>query len=163
MKTNSPSNDNSFTTSKIFDLNSALNYDEILKQINSYFTNESTENGSSVDANEMAVDSNFESLLLAAFAIDSGVNRAKKAIELALSKPLFNEKNIEKSSTILLLISIGTTDVSLDEIGEINDYIQLKAGFSADIIMSINEDKNLGEAIAVTIILCYSDTFKTKH
>lgn len=160
MKTNSPSNDNSFTTSKIFDLDSKLNYDENLKQINSYFTNESKEIGSSVDASEMAIDSNFESLLLAAFAIDSGVNRAKKAIELALSQPLFNEKNIEKSSTILLLISTGTSDVTLDEIGEINDYIQLKAAFSADIIMSINEDEKLGNALAITIVLCYSNKFK---
>lgn len=160
MKTNSPTNDNSFTTSKIFDLDSKLNYDETLKQINSYFTNESTEVGSSLAEIETSIVSNYESSLLAAIAIDSSANRAKKAIDLALSQPLFNEKNIEKSSTILLLISTGTTDVTLDEIGEINDYIQLKAGFSADIIMSINEDKNLGEALSITIVLSYSDKFK---
>lgn len=163
MKINSSTNDNSFTTSKIFDLDSKLNYDENLKQINSYFTNESKKIGSSIDASEMAIDSNFESFLLAAFAIDSGANRAKKAIELTLSQPLLSKKNIEKSSTILLLISTGTTAVTLDEIGEINDHIQLKAGFSADIIMSVEEDINLGKAIAVTIVLCYSDTFKLEH
>lgn len=160
MKTNSPTNDNSFTISKIFDLDSRLNYDETLKQINSYFTNQSTEIGSSLAEIETSIVSNYESSLLAAIAIDSGANRAKKAIELALSQPLLSKKNIEKSSTILLLISTGTTDVTLDEIGEINDHTQLKVGFSADIIMSVEEDVNLGEAIAVTIVLCYSNTFK---
>jgi cell division protein FtsZ len=51
-----------------------------------------------------------------------------------------------------LLIVSGTNEVTLDEIGEINDYIQDEAGYDANIIMGIGEDEELGDAIAVTIV-----------
>ncbi len=40
----------------------------------------------------------------------------------------------------------------MDEMGEINDYIQTEAGYSANIIMEAGEDESLGDAISVTII-----------
>jgi cell division protein FtsZ len=52
----------------------------------------------------------------------------------------------------LLLIVSGTNEVTLDEIGEVNDYIQTEAGYDANIIMGIGEDDSLGDAIAVTIV-----------
>ncbi|KAG1650555.1 Cell division protein FtsZ [Nymphon striatum] len=40
----------------------------------------------------------------------------------------------------------------IDEIGEINDHIQVEAGHGANIIMGVGEDPELGESIAVTVI-----------
>ena len=51
-----------------------------------------------------------------------------------------------------MLIVSGTDEVTLDEIGEINDYIQTEAGYEANIIMGIGEDASLGDAITVTIV-----------
>src|SRR5690606_3736021 len=46
----------------------------------------------------------------------------------------------------------GSQEITIDEIGEINDHIQIEAGHGANIIMGVGEDENLGEAIAVTVI-----------
>jgi cell division protein FtsZ len=59
-----------------------------------------------------------------------------------------------------LLISTHTTEVDIDEIGEINDYIQEIAGYNTSIIMSVSEEESLGEALAVTIVLSESENFK---
>lgn len=90
----------------------------------------------------------------------SGNNRAKNTIKLALLPLLRNTQVFEKTKSILLHISSHTTKISLDEIGNINDYIREKAGYTADIVMYVNEDKNLGEALAVTIILSEIESTK---
>src|SRR5690606_25975983 len=46
----------------------------------------------------------------------------------------------------------GVREITIDEIGEINDHIQIEAGHGANIIMGVGEDEELGEAIAVTVI-----------
>ena len=43
-------------------------------------------------------------------------------------------------------------EITIDEIGEINDHIQNEAGHGANIIMGVGEDESLEESIAVTII-----------
>lgn len=85
-------------------------------------------------------------------AKEEGQNRAKNAIIKALDSPLLNDNKITGAKNVLLLIVSGTNEVTLDEIGEINDYIQTEAGFDANIIMGIGEDEELGEAISVTIV-----------
>lgn len=82
----------------------------------------------------------------------SGSNRAQNAITKALDSPLLNDNKIEGAKNVLLLIVSGTTEVTIDEIGEINDYIQSEAKTNVDIIMGVGEDESLGEDIAVTII-----------
>jgi len=82
----------------------------------------------------------------------SGSNRAQNAITKALDSPLLNDNKIEGSKNVLLLIVSGTSEVTIDEIGEINDYIQSEAKTNVDIIMGVGEDEALGDAIAVTII-----------
>ncbi|MBS7785795.1 cell division protein FtsZ [Flavobacterium sp. CYK-55] len=81
-----------------------------------------------------------------------GDNRAKDAIVAALDSPLLNDNKINGAKNVLLLIVSGTTEITIDEIGEINDYIQTEAGYNANIIMGVGEDDTLGDAIAVTII-----------
>jgi len=85
-------------------------------------------------------------------AKEEGQTRAKTAIVKALDSPLLNDNKITGAKNVLLLIVSGTNEVTLDEIGEINDHIQDEAGYDANIIMGIGEDEELGDAIAVTIV-----------
>lgn len=82
----------------------------------------------------------------------SGSARANEAISKALDSPLLNDNKIAGAKNVLLLIVSGSQEITIDEIGEINDFIQLEAGHGANIIMGIGEDEALGDAIAVTII-----------
>lgn len=85
-------------------------------------------------------------------AIASGSGRANEAIMKALDSPLLNDNKIEGAKNVLLLIVSGSQEITIDEIGEINDHIQVEAGHGANIIMGVGEDDTLGEAIAVTVI-----------
>lgn len=85
-------------------------------------------------------------------ATASGEDRAKNAIVEALDSPLLNDNKITGAKNVLLLIVSGSEEITIDEIGEINDYIQTEAGFNANIIMGVGEDEKLEEAISVTII-----------
>ena len=82
----------------------------------------------------------------------SGQNRAQQAITSALDSPLLNDNKITGAKNVLLLIVSGAQEITIDEIGEINDHIQAEAGYGANIIMGVGEDDSLGEAISVTII-----------
>jgi len=82
----------------------------------------------------------------------SGSARANEAISKALDSPLLNDNKITGAQNVLLLIVSGSQEITIDEIGEINDFIQLEAGHGANIIMGIGEDEELGDAISVTII-----------
>jgi cell division protein FtsZ len=85
-------------------------------------------------------------------ATASGQNRAQEAIMKALDSPLLNDNKITGAKNVLLLIVSGSQEITIDEIGEINDHIQIEAGYGANIIMGVGEDESLEEAIAVTII-----------
>ncbi|WP_375323704.1 cell division protein FtsZ [Flagellimonas sp. GZD32] len=85
-------------------------------------------------------------------AVASGSARATEAIMKALDSPLLNDNKIQGAKNVLLLIVSGSQEITIDEIGEINDHIQIEAGHGANIIMGVGEDENLGEAIAVTVI-----------
>jgi cell division protein FtsZ len=85
-------------------------------------------------------------------ALASGQNRAQDAIRKALDSPLLNDNKITGAKNVLLLIVSGSHEITIDEIGEINDHIQNEAGHGANIIMGVGEDHALEESIAVTII-----------
>ena len=85
-------------------------------------------------------------------ATASGANRASEAICKALDSPLLNDNKIKGAKNVLLLIVSGSEEITIDEIGEINDHIQAEAGHSANIIMGVGEDESLEDSIAVTII-----------
>jgi len=82
----------------------------------------------------------------------SGSNRANEAVIKALDSPLLNDNKIEGSKNVLLLIISGTDEITIDEIGEINEHIQNETGNSANIIMGVGEDLDLGNNISVTVI-----------
>ena len=82
----------------------------------------------------------------------SGANRAEEAISRALDSPLLNDNKIEGAQNVLLLIVSGNDEITIDEIGEINDYIQAEAKTSVNIIMGVGDDETLGDAISVTVV-----------
>ena len=81
-----------------------------------------------------------------------GENRAFRAVEGALASPLLKDNEIEGARYILLNISSGSKEVSMDEVSIITDYIQQEAGLAADLIWGNCVDEALGEKISVTII-----------
>ena len=81
-----------------------------------------------------------------------GENRAIKAVELALSSPLLDDSDITGAQNILLYISSGSEEISMDEVSEITDYIQQAAGSTAEIIWGNGNDESLGDKISVTLI-----------
>ncbi|NVK27461.1 MAG: cell division protein FtsZ [Flavobacteriia bacterium] len=84
----------------------------------------------------------------------SGHTRAMDAIRGALDSPLLNDNHIVGAKNVLLLIVCGSDEheITFDEIGEVNDYIQNEAGGDANIIMGIGQDEELGDAVSITII-----------
>ena len=82
----------------------------------------------------------------------SGEKRAIKAVSNALDSPLLNDNSIRGAKNVLLLILSGSSEVTIDEIGLINDYIQETAGNNVNIIMGIGEDQSMIEEISVTVI-----------
>ena len=85
-------------------------------------------------------------------AVAEGSNRAEESVLKALDSPLLNDNKIEGCKNVLLLIVSGEDEITIDEIGEINDLIQSQAGNNTNIIMGIGEEKNLKQGISVTII-----------
>ena len=85
-------------------------------------------------------------------ATAEGDNRAIRAAEAALESPLLNDSHIEGARYILLNIVSGTEEVTMDEVADINDFIQAQAGQTADIIMGIGNDPELGSSVSVTVI-----------
>ena len=82
----------------------------------------------------------------------SGSKRSLEAISSALDSPLLNDNRITGAKNVLLLIVSGTEEITIDEIGLINDYIQERAGHGANIIMGIGDDESLESSISVTVI-----------
>ena len=85
-------------------------------------------------------------------ATSSGSNRANDAIIKALDSPLLNDNKIDGSKNVLLLIVSGSDEITIDEIGEINEYVQKETGNTANIIMGVGDDQELGDNISVTVI-----------
>ena len=127
--------------------------DEVLataaKGIAEVITNHYTQNIDLKDAK--TVLSNSGNAIMGSYSA-SGEKRALKAVTNALDSPLLNDNRIDGAQNVLLLIVSGSSEITIDEIGIINDYIQEKAGNKANIIMGIGEDNSLSEEIAVTVI-----------
>ena len=81
-----------------------------------------------------------------------GENRALKAVEGALLSPLLKDNEIEGARYILLNISSGDKEVTMDEVSVITDFIQEEAGLAADLIWGNCRDEALGDKLSVTII-----------
>src|SRR5690606_32955436 len=81
-----------------------------------------------------------------------GADRAQKAVEGALASPLLKDNEIEGARYILLNITSGKKEVTMDEVSIITDYIQSQAGMTADLIWGNCVDESLDDHLSVTII-----------
>jgi cell division protein FtsZ len=81
-----------------------------------------------------------------------GENRAHEAIHSALNSPLLEDSDIRGAKHILLNISSGKKEVTMDEVAEITEYIQEEAGKGTDLIWGNCYDESLGEKISITLI-----------
>ena len=127
--------------------------DEVLataaKGIAEVITHHYTQNIDLKDAKTVLSDSGSA---IMGSASSEGENRAQESIVKALDSPLLNDNKITGCKNVLLLIVSGEEEITIDEIGEINDYIQNEAGNNTNIIMGVGEDPALGNSISVTII-----------
>lgn len=85
-------------------------------------------------------------------AVAEGEDRARKAISQALNSPLLEDNDIRGAKHILLNITSGTKEVTMDEIGEITDYVQEEAGYGTDLVWGNCSDESLGDKISITLI-----------
>lgn len=85
-------------------------------------------------------------------AVEQGDDRARKAIHKALNSPLLEDNDIRGARHILLNISSGTQEVTMNEIGEITEYVQEEAGYGTDIVWGNCKDDALGDKLSITLI-----------
>ncbi len=105
-----------------------------------------------VDMNDVNTVMRDSGVAIMGQAEAEGDDRAIKAATKALESPLLNDNDIEGAKYILLNITYGATEVMMDEITDITDYIQHAAGSTADVIWGHGMDETLGEKLSVTII-----------
>ncbi|GGH31751.1 cell division protein FtsZ [Sphingobacterium alkalisoli] len=84
--------------------------------------------------------------------VSKGDNRAIEAVTGALASPLLKDNEIEGARYILLNITSGNREVTMDEVAIITDYIQEKAGLTADLIWGNCIDESYEDELSVTII-----------
>ena len=84
-------------------------------------------------------------------ATAEGTDRALRAAQGAINSPLLNDSDIRGAKKVLVNITTGTSQVTMDEIGEIMEYVQEAAG-STDIILGACDDPSIGDKLSVTII-----------
>lgn len=105
-----------------------------------------------VDFNDVNTVMKDSGVAIMGSAAAEGDDRAIVAVREALNSPLLNDNNIQGANYVLLNITYGDSDVTMDEISEITDYIQEEAGSTADVIWGHGYDATLGAKLSVTLI-----------
>ena len=85
-------------------------------------------------------------------ATAEGENRAVEVIQAALQSPLLNNNDIQGAKNILLNITSGEEEITMDEVYEITDYVTQQVAQDVNIIWGVGSDASLGNRISVTII-----------
>lgn len=85
-------------------------------------------------------------------ATAEGEDRAAMAIEEAMNSPLLDDNDISGATDILLYITTGSEDITMDEITEITNYVQSESGDGAETIWGVGKDDSLGNKVGITII-----------
>lgn len=105
-----------------------------------------------VDFNDVNTVMRDSGVAIMGSAAAEGDSRALKAVEQALESPLLNDNDISGAEYVLLNITYGNKEVTMDEITEITDFIQDAAGSTADVIFGHAKDDTLGDKLSVTVI-----------
>jgi cell division protein FtsZ len=96
--------------------------------------------------------------------IASGPDRAVKAVEMALNSPLLDDTDIKGASNVLLYITSGKNEISLEELNEITGFITSRTGDDANVIWGDGVDDNLEDEISITLIATgFSKPVVTKY
>ncbi|MBS1646935.1 MAG: cell division protein FtsZ [Bacteroidetes bacterium] len=113
-----------------------------------------------VDFNDVKTVMKDSGVAIMGTAVASGERRAIRAVESALNSPLLNDNNIRGARHVLLNIMSGSDDISMDEFGEITDFIQEASGYTAELITGYGIDQSLGDNVGVTIVATGFDSNK---
>lgn len=105
-----------------------------------------------VDFNDVSTAMKNSGVALMSSGSATGENRAIKAVEQALNSPLLNDNDITGARYVLLDLTSGSEEITMDELGEITDFLQDTTGMSADIKIGYDVDPSLGDRVNVTII-----------
>ncbi|HEY6162140.1 MAG TPA: cell division protein FtsZ [Bacteroidia bacterium] len=105
-----------------------------------------------VDFNDISTVMKDSGVAVLGTASASGDGRAINAVEMALNSPLLNDNEITGARYVLMNVTSGADEITMDELGEITDYIQNAAGQTAEIVTGYGVDPNLGDKVNVTII-----------
>jgi len=86
--------------------------------------------------------------------VADGENRALCAVEEALTSPLLNDSNVSGAKNVLVNITSSSCNKSLtmEELGEIMQYIQERTGDIENCKRGVVFDDSIGDAISVTIV-----------
>jgi len=85
-------------------------------------------------------------------SVAEGEDRARRAVDMALNSPLLEDNNISGAQNVLLNITSGNKEATMDEISEITEFVQEEAGINTNIIWGNCYDPELGDKISVTLI-----------
>jgi len=150
---NRKENKKQFSCSMVLDSFPAAFTENNLRNINSSYINEFAKQGMLLDNKELTSKISNKKPVFVGFGVASGKNRAKKAVELALSNLHLYGGIVENVKTILLIMSSDSNKISIDEIGEINDIIQGKISTNTGIINTVSMNSNLGQSLSVTLMV----------
>lgn len=96
--------------------------------------------------------------------IANGPDRAVKAVEMALNSPLLDDTDIKGAANVLLYITSGKNEISLEELNDITGYITNRTGEEANVIWGDGVDENLDDEISITLIATgFNKPVVTKH
>ncbi|MDB9882229.1 cell division protein FtsZ [Bacteroidia bacterium] len=84
--------------------------------------------------------------------MSEGDDRAMRAVNQALNSPLLDDNKIQGAGDLLVNISYGDEEATMDEYAAINEFLQNEAGRDATLKCGLCYDENLGRAISVTVI-----------
>jgi len=105
-----------------------------------------------VDFNDVKTVMKDSGVAIMGSGVSEGENRAIECVEAALQSPLLNDNDITGADYVLLNITYGDVEVTMDEITTITDYVQDQAGNTAEIIFGHGYDPTLGSQLSVTLI-----------
>ncbi len=108
--------------------------------------------GINVDLEDVKTVMKGSGVAIMGSGIAEGENRAMRAVEAALNSPLLNDNNITGAKDILLYISFGEDEITMDELNEISDFVIAEAGADVNVIWGYGPDLSLENNISVTLI-----------
>ena len=94
-----------------------------------------------------------------------GEDRALRAVEEALNSPLLDDNDISGARWLLINISSssGESEITMEEVELINNYVRKHSGLKSDVIFGQGIDETLGNKIAVTVIATGFPVKKTNN